>query len=380
MNATDKFTILVSRLTLSDEQVEELKIDASYFTEWDILYRKAVQHKVGSFIYYNLTKHNLRHLVPVNLLNNWHAEFIRTSLMNERMMFEVDKLAEVLKDEKIVLLKGAALNINLYPSNGIRFMRDVDILVYKDRRDIIYKKLVDAGWIPYNKDVYKSWIHRKINDVEHKHLSEIHRTEKSAYIEPHWKFFAGTNDDELSKEAMDTAIQWEDNLYIMSDEFMFVHLCSNFTDGYDMGESLRTLCDVHEFMIQKDLNWDEIDRICKDEPLHSRLLTAMNCVRWMFGCEIQDKYKTSEFDGIEPSLDYLASDKIADRNISFKRYVKESIAKCDSKVEVMLLIYKTIVPDKVWLREYYSDSKCMLLSYWRTMLRKLGRLGSYLKG
>ncbi len=369
MSPEEKFIISACSLSLSDDKVDLLRALANDIKDWDTVNLMAQNHRVASFLYYSLKKADLLNTIPTEIAKKWHAVYLSNYLQNESAFSEIRQLAQTVKGEKVVLLKGAALNLMLYPDLGIRPMSDIDVLVEKNRRYEIYKILGEQGWNVGN-TTEKSEIHSKISDVEHKHLPKTNRTENGKYVELHWKFFAGTNDDEISAEAVKTSVKWEENVYLMSNEMMFAHLCSNFTDGYDLGETLRTLCDVNEFLLQKELDWSLLDRICKEEPLHSRLLTALNCVAWMFGTKIPTKYVTNEFEGVEVSLDFLASDKIADRTIGFKRFITDAVKKCDTKTEVFLLFYKTIFPSMEWLKINFRGSKFPLLSYWFGMVQK----------
>lgn len=367
MTSTDKFIITASQLAISDEQVDELRVISSQITDWEDMYKKTMLHRVASFVYYTLKQNGLLEIVPNNIAEKLHGQYLRNILYNQSLYREIDHLGAALKPFKVVLLKGSALNLDVYPDLGIRPMSDVDVLVYKSERFDTFNALRDAGWIPSDGPVEKSEIHRKVSDVDHKHLPKIHRTSKSGYVELHWKFFAGEDDDFWAKSGMDSAIAYKDNLFILSNELMFAHLCSNFTDGYDLGEPLRTLCDIHEFILKKDLNWGEIDVICKKEPLHSRLLTALNCLHWLFGYEIPSKYTTDEFSGIEPSLDFLALDKIPDRTIGKVRLIRKTFQKCGGLVPFVHFLYKNVFPDKVWLdSKMPPETKYKLLTYWKS--------------
>jgi len=369
MSPTDKFIILSSQLNLSKEQVVGLKALADEISDWNMLYDKAVLHRVASFVYYSLKLNDLLCVVPESIKDKLHGQYLKSLLYNKSLYAEIAMLSADLKRFKVVLLKGSALNLDVYTDLGVRPMSDVDVLVYKNQRFDTFETLKEAGWVPAFEPVQKSDIHSKVSDVEHKHLPHLHRTPKSAYVELHWKFFAGEDDDALAKEGMDSAVSYKDNLFVLNNELMFAHLCSNFTDGYDMGEPLRTLCDIHEFLLKKKIDWDVLDRICSGEPLHSRLLTALNCLEWLFGYEIPEKYKTDEFKGVEPSLDFLAEDKIPDRTIGKIRLIRETYKKSGGLVPFSQYIYKSIVPDKVWLDERMpKESKHKLLSYWKKIL------------
>ncbi len=367
MTSTDKFIITASQLNISEKQVDELKMLIPKIDDWDGLMRKTLQHRVASFLYNSLKRINLLECIPANVANHLHGQYLKNHLSNQSLYGEIEHLAHELNKYKIVLLKGSALNIDVYPDLGIRPMYDVDVLVYKSERFEIFETLKQAGWIPYNDGLEKSEIHRKVNDVDHKHLPKLQRNSKNGYVEIHWKFFAGEDDDTLAKEGMDTAMAYKDNLFVLNNELMLAHLCSNFTDGYDMGEPLRTLCDIHEFLLKKKIDWNEIDRICVHEPLHSRLLTALNCLKWLFGYEIPSKYITDEFNGVEPSLDFLAADKIPDRTIGKIRMIRETYKKSGGLIPFIKFVYKNCIPDEEWLNARMpKESKHKLFEYWKT--------------
>lgn len=78
----------------------------------------------------------LSDVTAMNQLNR-----VRTGIFLRTM----SRLAEILKDEDYILLKGSDYAFRLYESPYLRQMADIDILVPRERREQVHRRLVSAG-------------------------------------------------------------------------------------------------------------------------------------------------------------------------------------------------------------------------------------------
>ncbi len=277
----ERFMLNAARLDLSDENIA-LLIDLSRKDiDWNLLSKKASFHGVSTFIYYSLKKHNLTYLLPPGVLNKFKEDYYKLALKNENLIKKINEISEIVKD-KIILLKGGYLVNNLYPNIGIRSMGDIDILVEKERAAHVWNILKSNGFVrhgPYRQSTAKLTVHNKI--VQFHHL-DVLRSE-NCDVEVHSNLFEHHDFFHVTERALQKSVSINSNntLHRLSNEFFLIHLCSHFyLHNYlhkQMGKNLRMLCDINEFILERDhdIDWNEIDEICSDPELKSRISTTL---------------------------------------------------------------------------------------------------------
>lgn len=185
------------------------------------------------------------------------------------------------------------------------------------------------------------------------------------FLDIHWKFYIGKDDDKLAFEAMNTSLVVSGGYNVLSNEMMLIHLCSNFADGFAAGEKLRTLCDIREFVRAKFIDWNKVEDVSKDTILYEKIALSLNAVKWLYGDEVPKLYKRNYFDVIPPSLETLIARKKRKSKPTFWQTIKNSITAFQNPIKVFVFLYKTIFPDVEWLRKMYPGKKSSHLRYWK---------------
>jgi hypothetical protein len=132
---------------------KELKIKinelAKVVSDWDYFASLANAHGVIALAFHNLEKLGLLPLLPGNIA----AKLNSSLLLNlSRNTFHVSVISEVLRlfneeNIKTVLLKGMALELEVYGNSGLRQMTDIDILLSRENRKKARKILIEKGYV-----------------------------------------------------------------------------------------------------------------------------------------------------------------------------------------------------------------------------------------
>jgi hypothetical protein len=176
------------RLSFSKEQAVRLGELVKAVADWNYFGFLANEHGVAALTYHNLKELGFLNFIPGNVV-----AALKNSMMLSlgRNTFHEETISEVLRllnneNIKVVLLKGMALELEVYGNSGLRQMTDVDILLdhghYKRARDI----LIENG---YKSLPVKSVFHKPIIAWSGKHLPSL--LKNGASIDMHLELFGG---------------------------------------------------------------------------------------------------------------------------------------------------------------------------------------------
>ena len=103
--------------------------------DWELVTGLARRHSVSPFLCYVLRQH--QDTVPSHLWQELQGDYyaaVASHLLRER---QLDQVLEALDGAgvPVVLLKGAALSLSVYPDPALRTMGDLDLWVPRDRLD-----------------------------------------------------------------------------------------------------------------------------------------------------------------------------------------------------------------------------------------------------
>jgi len=376
----EKFILNAARLDLSDENVTVLTA-MSDKVDPDLLFRKAFFHGVTPLIYYSLKKHNLTQLLSADLFDKFKEHYHQTVLTNLKFIKKTNELSKIL-EEKIVLLKGAHLIHNFYPDIGIRSMSDIDVLVEIERADAVFNTLKSNGFVrqgPNRQSIItstaKSTVHNKVVPFHHLDILSSDHCD----IEIHTNLFEYHDFYYLTKEALKKAvlIKPDRNLYRLSNEFFLIHLCNHFfLHNYlhkQKGKNLRMLCDINEFILQRDadIDWDEINDMCSESEQQDRVSTVLTYANHFLQTPVPENFIQKDIINENLiSIDCLAnynSPAIKKQRDNLNRFFFR-LGKFDNPFEVFVFVFRTLFPASEWINNNFNtrnNTKGWLTGYFR---------------
>ena len=183
-----------------------------------------------------------------------------------------------------MVLKGGFLAWHVYPEKGLRPLRDLDILVHKNRALEAFNCLMKAGARRMNGDDSDPALM-----LEHpgaNHLSPIVSKHGTLVVEMHWLLFHHhqslqnawdlTEDESLWKRCI-TATLHQTAVPFLSPTDQLVHLIEHAFHGHLLDNGPLILSDIAFLLEKYEMDWALFDRLIKQAGLKqaARLALAM---------------------------------------------------------------------------------------------------------
>lgn len=145
------------------------------------------QHRVEPMLYWRISAENRANSLPADFFQRLEASYKSSTLRSLNLQRELLRVHHILERAAIphMMLKGAFLAFHAYPHPGMRPMRDLDVLVPRDRALIAYQALLKAGFQSDKK--YKGEVSAAL-DVMH-HLPGLNSADGQVHIELHTRLF-----------------------------------------------------------------------------------------------------------------------------------------------------------------------------------------------
>lgn len=379
MTTEEKLILLLSKQNINpDAQKEISSIIDSHKINWPIFVKLASLHKIENYIYSNLRNNGLSNILPEKIEKYFKSIYYQVSVRNIQYKKLVENISSSCYKKKILLVKGTSLIYDFYQDFGARRLADVDILVKKDDRDEIWNALLNNGWNSDNWPGFKSQLHASIYDAQYKTMHYLYygKEEDSLFIDIHWKFYIGEEADNVAEYAIESSKKISNNIYVYSNEMQLVHLCcNNYTDYTQDGVMyLRNICDVNELLLNREINWNRVELICKKgEPcnfIKKALTYTLSIISTLYNTNIPAQYKDNLFSNIEITPTTILRLPVTKSKSGIWKTFYKKLSILDSPIKVVIFLYKEIFPDKQWLNGMYNNRKYPLIAYWSYMLRR----------
>jgi len=241
------------QLILANELIEQ-KIN------WDLFTKLIFTHGLVPLVYQNLNKHFSSHLPENNKITLRHYLMASTQ-SNLAMLRELFNIITLLKNNGIscIPFKGLIAAQRIYGDLSARKSGDIDILVKQDDFKKAKNLFLDEGFETTldeqaEFDYLQMGLHHKIRKIS----VDLHYgiPPKQADIQAS-KFFNESNHNSIYNNATISIGNREINTF--SDTDMFLVLCVNATKEY-WNQSLYRYCDIHEYIIKNEINWDLLEQ------------------------------------------------------------------------------------------------------------------------
>jgi len=141
--------LLLCRTGFSDEERERAEAEAAAMKEWTRFTDLAVRHGVAALVWQSLSDISLAALVPETDRAILEGSRLKSVARVAYITSVAAEVAGSLEKEgiRVVLLKGLALEHQVYGAKGLRQMSDADLLV--SPRDVLRARdiLIKAGFV-----------------------------------------------------------------------------------------------------------------------------------------------------------------------------------------------------------------------------------------
>ncbi len=111
--------------------------------DWERLAEAAIAHGVAPLLYASLRGQSALGQVPTPVVERLREQYVSTGRANWLALVQLSRLLDQFTNQRIpvVLLKGAALALSLYPSIDLRPMVDIDLLIKHQDREQVFSLL-----------------------------------------------------------------------------------------------------------------------------------------------------------------------------------------------------------------------------------------------
>lgn len=254
VHTNSSYLIHLIGCALNDTSPEELPENVT----WEDIYRLAKYHSIDNLVFYSIEK--LEKKPNEELYKKWKESRDRAILKGINQLYEKDVIIEKLTKAGIDIcpLKGCIIK-ELYPSQDMRTMADLDILMDSNKADLVKKVFKEMGYVldhidEEGHDVYKK---KPVMNVEMHHYLvplDILQKEILQYYEKQWERLIPDKNNK--------------HFYHMSKEDFYIYHIAHMVKHYKLGGTgIRSFMDIYIYKKQyKDiLNWkyiyDELDKM-----------------------------------------------------------------------------------------------------------------------
>lgn len=252
--------VLCSRISMSAAEGDRLRLLLKRVKDWPWIVNTSNRHKISPLIYYHLTHTfaELKEFVPEEHFENLKHAYLFSLMANSRLMKRLDLLIEKFSEAEVpmIVLKGPALCLSVYPDLALRPFSDLDILIVQEDLKQAKSLLPDLGY----SIIYGSY--RNPDHLNEELGCEWSYIDGSYVVELHWNLL-----DKLAPYHIDIGRFWdgalEKNLdgrkiLVFSPENQLMHLCLHQYKHH--WQNLRELVDITEVIrfYGQSIDWKKV--------------------------------------------------------------------------------------------------------------------------
>lgn len=120
-------------------------------TDWQLLVKTAGHHGLAPLVFASLKKSGLISRAPKSATDTLRMAYVRASVANNQAFQELSVLVDCFERENIplIVLKGGALGMTIYPEIALRPMGDLDLLTDPESVERAAQTLISQGYVAY---------------------------------------------------------------------------------------------------------------------------------------------------------------------------------------------------------------------------------------
>jgi len=304
--------LLVNCLRAAPGEAAEGRFEARSAADWDAVIDASSRHGVAPLLYQRLGECLPGVPVPPRQVERLRRAYLENGARNMGVYHELGKVLAGLRRDNIdvIVLKGAHLADLVYGNHALRFMSDVDLLVYQDDLSRVEERLVGMGYVPAE-------CHRQVAADNCHFLYRL--PDREMFVEVHWALMPSMHGLHL-----DTDGQWGRarpatiagvEAWVLCPEDLLTYLCVHASKhGFEVG--LKPLVDIVETIRScgHDIDW----QLLRDRSAHAGVAkclgVAFRLAREMLGASVPDDLtRVPTSDGIGEMYAGVARERVLAR-------------------------------------------------------------------
>ena len=201
--------LLLLDLIAPARAVTQAQVDALSATDWQALMTMVRQQRLGPLLHWQLERAHAHLIIPPDVKAELALSHKNAALRSLMLQREIVLLHQILTKANIpyVALKGSYLAFHAYPQPALRPLRDVDILVPKDRALEAYQVLLDGGLSRMSHYSYLG-IPKAVMEVSH-HLPPVRSASGRVLVELHSRLSDHKKNGLAQADPSDTPEFWD---------------------------------------------------------------------------------------------------------------------------------------------------------------------------
>ncbi len=342
--------LMLSRLSIKDEEKEEIKILAnSKDFNWFEFLRYTLYHRTGALCWKNMHTMQISSFIPHYIDDLLCYIYLGNKKRNEYMEKEKDKILAAFQQNNIpiVPVKGAMLIPNLYRDYGLRYSSDFDFLIRNCDTDRLPEVMTSLGYVQgvFDRATMEVIAAKKKTLLKHRiYLSNEHPYVKHSGIDlfisfgVDFRFALGY--ERKCEPINDMVTFFFGNGYVPTCYYL-LHLCVHFYEevkqGVDilLGKDINMikLCDIREFILQYKVDMDGFIEICFHYNLNKEIYLTLYYLKMVF----DDGYENKWMDALkieDDSFIYKFGTQVGKDNIVFRKGFWERFFSCYNLDEI----------------------------------------------
>ncbi|MCK4648717.1 signal peptidase I [bacterium] len=259
--------------------------------DWDYLLDEARKNGVSPLLYFYQKEE--KENFPKDFFKGLEKDYYQTLTRNILIWEEIKPILKSLEEKKIevILLKGIALGVTIYPSVGLRPMSDVDILIKDEDIFKVNEILNNFGYFPGDINP------RDIELGKTEYLTTLYYRGKNLSLHLHWHLVNSTipNFSYISRINMDRIWQKarlieisEIKALILSPEHLIIYLCEHSLRVTHSLSRLIFLADISQAInyYQDKIDWDFLVKESYNFGLERMVYCGLYSVNRILGTEV----------------------------------------------------------------------------------------------
>lgn len=293
LSREDEILVHCARLDMSEERHEAVKALLTGKIDWELLLQRAIWHRLQLLVSHHLRSSELCPLIPEPVLERMKSLRYQGLARNMVLQDELSRLLSVFNEEDIpvIVLKGAALQENVYPDISLRPMNDLDILVRPEHLDRAESIALRRGYVYLTANDTS-----KRDRKSGRHLNNLILREKGVLLEIHQHLV--NTDDPYHFDLSDFWTRAEPvtmsgaRALALAPGDLLLHLSIKFLldRRFRSNNALGQLCDISEVIRHygDSLDWDFIERTAREKGVTKGLHFVLYTCRFLLQAPIPE--------------------------------------------------------------------------------------------
>lgn len=370
-----KFLLLDMLSTRCD--VDQVLVSALDSHDWDLLLEITGQYGLGSLLHWRLSREHADLPVPRPVLDELAKKPKRAMMRALLMRRQLVLVHRILDDLGIpnLALKGAYLAFYAYPHAALRPMRDLDILIPKERVLEAYQALLDAGFTKPNDglrvgmDVYlRDW----------QHLPPVISPQGHVEIELHFRIsdprkLNGVSDLAAEKLLWNNPVCIDasgDRLCYLSSTNLLLHLIDHAIYHHQLEVGPIVFSDLAYLLETHEIDWPFFWQQTEFYARTKGTLLLLTMVERYFGEQRIEWFGRAVNSSISPDIiEVAALLTLQDLDSKQDANIERAVAKKNSFSDKLGVYLKALFPAKSVMSKYYPASERSLRIYFWYLVR-----------